>query len=180
MTPKKKIQLCIFVNFLLLMMLSTLMFEFASDSKYFRFGPHEDFVLVSVQINTYSKYYLLLFIITILGFTEVMIEDLGLPILTFNIYNPDKKVITDFTKNELQIYGNLMFLINNLRYILQVLITVTQIDIAILLVLVQQSTAILTIRFLLNEKKYSKNYELLRPTSPSSVSSRESISSTIF
>ena len=87
MTPKKKIQLCIFINFLLLMMLSTLMFEFASDSKYFRIGPHEDFVLVSVQINTYSKYYLLLTIITILGFTEVMIEDLGLPILTFNIYN---------------------------------------------------------------------------------------------
>lgn len=30
-----------------------------------------------------------------------------------------------------------MFLINNLQYILQVLITITQIDIAILLVLVQ-------------------------------------------
>ena len=46
-----------------------------------------------------------------------------------------------------------MFLINNLRYILQVLITVTQLDIAVFLVIVQQTTAILTIRFLLNEKK---------------------------
>ena len=82
-------------------MLSTLMVEFASDSKYFRYGPHDDLILVSVKINTYSKYYLLLFIISILGFTEVMIEDLGLPILTFNIYNPDKHIITDFSKNEL-------------------------------------------------------------------------------
>ena len=104
-----------------------------------------NFVLVSVQINTYSKYYLLLTIITILGFTEVMIEDLGLPILTFNIYNPDKH-ITDFTKNELQIYGNLMFLINNLRYILQVLITVTTRYCSIFSN--STTTAILTIRFI--------------------------------
>lgn len=81
-----------------------------------------------------------------------MIEDLGLLILTFNIYNPDKHIITDFTKNELPIYRNLMFLINNLRNFLQVLITFT-----LFLVIIQQTTAILTIRFLLNEKKYSNN-----------------------
>ena len=35
------------------------------------------------------------------------------PIIGFNIYNPDKKNISDFTKLELQIYGNSMYLIDN-------------------------------------------------------------------
>ena len=61
---------------------------------------------------------------------------------------------------ELQIYGNLMFLINNLRYIIQVLVTVTQIDIAIFAVLMAQITGIITVRFLINEKTFSRDIEL--------------------
>ena len=30
-----------------------------------------------------------------------------MPVLGFSIYNPDKKVITEFTKNELQFYAML-------------------------------------------------------------------------
>ena len=61
---------------------------------------------------------------------------------------------------ELQIYGNLMFLINNLRYIIQVLVTVTQIDIAIFAVLMAQITGVITVRFLINEKTFSRDIEL--------------------
>ena len=131
------------------------MFTFATDSPYFRIGPQNDLILVSVNINTYGKYYALLIVIATIQISAVLIEDLGLPILTFNIYNPDKHIITDFTKNELQIYGNLMFLINNLRYIFQVLVTITQIDIAVFSVIMAQLTGIITIRYLLNEKEYN-------------------------
>jgi hypothetical protein len=34
-----------------------------------------------------------------------MINDIASPILGFNIFNPDKKTITDFGKCELQFYG---------------------------------------------------------------------------
>jgi hypothetical protein len=61
---------------------------------------------------------------------------------------------------ELQIYGNLMFLINNLRYIIQVLVTITQIDIVIFAVLMAQITGIITVRFLINEKTFSRDIEL--------------------
>ena len=131
------------------------MFTFATDSPYFRIGPQDDLILVSVNINTYGKYYALLIVIATIQISAVLIEDLGLPILTFNIYNPDKHIITDFTKNELQIYGNLMFLINNLRYIFQVLVTITQIDIAVFSVFAAQLTGVITIRYLLNEKQYN-------------------------
>ena len=154
MTPKTKIQLALGANIFLLSLIVLLMLTFATDSPYFRMGPHNDLILVSVNINTYSKYYGLLIVIAIIEISAVLIEDLGLPILTFNIYNPDKHIITDFTKNELQIYGNLMFLINNLRYIFQIMVTITQIDIAVFSVLTAQLTGIITIRYLLNEKQY--------------------------
>ena len=160
MVPRKKIQIALTANLILLCFLFFLIFNLGSQSKYFRFGPQDDFILISVKIDTWTRYGLLLLIISVIQITEVLIEDLGLPILTFNIYNPDKKVITDFKKMELQIYGNLMFLINNLRYIIQVLVTVTQIDIAIFAVLMAQITGIITVRFLINEKTFSKDIEL--------------------
>jgi hypothetical protein len=154
MTPRNKIRLALLANVFLLSIVSIIMFQFATDSPYFRFGPNDDFILIAVKIDDWNKYSMLLLIISFIEFTRVMIEDLGTPILIFNIYNPDKKVITDFNKNELQIYGNSMFLVNNLRYVFQILVTVTQLDIAIFSVLMAQISGIITIRFLLNEKKY--------------------------
>ena len=80
-----------------------------------------------------------------------------MPVVGFNIYNPDKKVITEFTKNELQFFGNMMFLTSSLRYIFEVMITITQIDIAIYSVIISEITTIFTIRMLLNEKRFTKN-----------------------
>jgi hypothetical protein len=80
-----------------------------------------------------------------------------MPVIGFSIYNPDKKVITEFTKNELQFYGNTMYLTSSLRYIFEVMITITQIDIAIYSVIISEITTIFTMRLLLNEKRFSKN-----------------------
>jgi hypothetical protein len=74
--------------------------------------------------------------------------------LSFSIYNPDKKIITEFTKNELQLLANLMWLMNNLTNGLFIMITISQIDIAILRILYSELTTIITIRILLNEKSF--------------------------
>ena len=72
----------------------------------------------------------------------------------FNIYNPDKKIIKEFTKNELQLLANIMWLINSLTNALFILITISQIDIAILRILYSEITTIFTIRLLLNDKTF--------------------------
>ena len=74
-------------------------------------------------------------------------------------YNPDKKVITDFTKNQLQIYGNLMYFIDSVRGVFTILITISQVDVALFGVFVSEITGIYTVRMLLDEKKFIKNYE---------------------
>ena len=132
-------------------------FTFSADSKYFRFGPNKDFLLISVKINTYFRYYFLLFLIGCNNCIKVLISELGEPILVFNVYNPDKKIITEFTKCQLLFYANSMFFIGNVRRVFELMITITQIDIALFSVIIEQIVSICTVCFLLSEKKFSKN-----------------------
>jgi hypothetical protein len=85
---------------------------------------------------------------------SVCIIEVGFPILSFSIYNPDKKVIEDFSKNELQLYGNTMFALNSLKNTLAVLVTISQIDLALCQVLFSELTSLVTIRMLLDKKEF--------------------------
>ena len=84
-----------YFNIILSIFISVCVTTFASESKYFRYGPSEDFVLISVKINTDARYAFLLFLIACNNCIKVLISELGEPILAFNVYNPDKKVITE-------------------------------------------------------------------------------------
>lgn len=157
MTPLKKIQLCLFANSILLGLVILFICIFATDSKYFRLGPNHDFIVISVPIYNYYRYSILLGIITFINITKVIIAEIGEPILVFNVYNPDKKIITEFTKFQLKLYTNTMFLISNTRRIFDIIITVTQIDIAIYSVLIEQITSFFTVNMLVNEKRFEKS-----------------------
>ena len=157
MTPLKKIQICLILNILLLLFISLCTIIFAADSKYFRIGPHDNFLLISVQINTKLRYYFLLILIACNNCIKVLIQELGEPVLVFNVYNPDKKIITDFTKPQLLFYANSMFFIGNTRRIFELMITITQIDIAIFSIIIEQLMSICTVCFLVSEKKFMKD-----------------------
>ena len=165
MKQLNKIRICLALNVFLLIFISTCMITFASDSKYFRFGPNEDFILISVKIDTYSRYAFLLFLIACNNCIKVLIAELGEPILVFNVYNPDKKVITEFTKCQLLFYANSMFFIGNTRRVFEVMITITQIDIALYSIVVEQIVSICTVCFLVSEKTFDTNGAILEATS---------------
>jgi hypothetical protein len=77
--------------------------------------------------------------------------------LGFNIYNPDKKIITEFSRLELQFYANSMWILNSLRKVMFVVISISQIDIALLQVLYGEVTSFYTIRLLLLEKQFPED-----------------------
>lgn len=159
MTPLTKIRLCLMINIILFTTLFTVIITFGTDSQYFRFGPNEDFIVISVRINSYERYSILLLLIAFINIAKVIIQELGEPVLVFNVYNPDKKIITDFTKFQLKLYANLMFILSNVRNVFNVMVTITQIDIAFYSVLVEQITSFFTVNMLVNEKQFqSKNY----------------------
>ena len=89
--------------------------------------------------------------------SDVDISLIASKIIGFNIYNPDKKVITEFTKNELQFYGNSMYLIDAIKAVLLIMVNISQIDIALWGVIISETTSLFTIRMLLNEKEFNLN-----------------------
>ena len=154
----KKLKICVLSNLLLLSFVISIILVFKDDnSTYLRWGPQDDLIIISVAINNMTKYFLLLGIIAIIKISDVVIAEIASPIIGFNIYNPDKKVITDFTKNELQFYGNSMYLIDAIKAVLLIMVNISQIDIALWGVFVSETTSLFTIRMLLNEKEFKKN-----------------------
>ncbi len=158
LTPRRKLIYCIVGNaIVLLVVLGVCVWLRDDSSKYFRIGPNADLIIISVQIDTRLKYACLLLFLAILNISEVIIQEIGMPVLGFNIYNPDKKVITEFGKLELQIYGNLMFTISGIRRVLMMVVSISQVDVALWCVMTAELTAIFTIRLLLNEKAFTSS-----------------------
>lgn len=155
MIPLHKVQACLCLNTLLLSSVISCIVTLASPtSQYFRFGPHEDFVLVSVAINTWERYTLMICLIAIMNCIKVVVSEIGEPVLVFNVYNPDKDVITDFSRQQLLFYANGMFFVSNVRRVFETMITVTQFDIAIFSIVLEQLVSIVVVCFLVDEKRF--------------------------
>ncbi len=163
MDSKTKLKYCSIIYTILLAIIIFCVFYFQSYSVYFRYGVpeknQEPLIVLSVNIDNYYKYSCLLCMITLIRIVKVGVAELTDPILSFTIYNPDKKNIPDFTKNELQFYANYIYLIGSLRYVFTLMITIAQIDLAIFSVIIGEITSFFTIRMLLNEKTFIPEYE---------------------
>ena len=102
---------------------------------------------------------MLVVIIVLNSVIDMLITEFAQPILGFNIYNPDKKVITDFkSKQELQLLANLYWAFNNLRSVFTMLISITQVDLALIKWGVLEITAVYTINTLLSKKRFAEGW----------------------
>jgi hypothetical protein len=165
MENRIKLKYCVIFNIALFAVILICVILFRdSNNKYLTYGPNSELVVMSVKIDTVAKYLWLQAFLFVVECSRVFINEIASPILGFNIYNPDKKVITEFSKYELQLFANTMWFINSLISTLFVMITISQIDIALLRVLYSELTTIVTIRILLNEKTFvdKGDYECLK------------------
>ena len=157
LTNNKKVWLCLIGNFITMILVLVVVTIFRSDkSTYFKFGPSEDLIVISVEINTWKKWILLNVFIWLVKGCDVMVNEIGSPILGFRVYNPDKKNIDDFTKNELNFLANAMWFVNGFRSVLMAVVTITQVDIAFSGMIVSEFVSIFTVRHLLNCKTFNK------------------------
>ena len=155
LTPKQRVKICIIGQALLLVsaLIPTILLA-NKESTYYRFGPNDNLIIISIKIDTWLKYGILMIYILIFRICKVFITELGMPILTFNIYNPNQKKIEGFTRMELQVLANIMFTLNAIRYALTLQLSILQIDIAIISGVFDELAAIPTIYILLNEKEF--------------------------
>jgi len=166
MTPQQRLKICILGQALLLISVIIPIILLANkQSTYYRFGPNEDLIIISIKINTWTRYGILLLYVFIFRVCKVFITELGMPILSFNIYNPNQKKIEGFTRNELQVQANIMYMMNAIRYALTLQLSIVQIDIAIISAIFSELASIPTIYILLKEKEFpdDKTVELDNP-----------------
>ena len=155
------LKLCIVINLLFLcIFISSFFSENDSDSSYFRLGWSDTFVFVSVKIDTPIKYFTLCTFITVLNATEVFLNEIACPIITFSTYNPYKTEITDFTRFELESFSNIIFFILTSKKLLQIAITLSQIDIAFISLISSQLSAYVTIKYLLDQKEFVRRVNI--------------------
>jgi hypothetical protein len=126
---------------------------------YWKFGPSEDFhFLGAVVIDKYWKWVGILVIITILEFSRVYSEELVGPILAFTIYDPDKRVINDFTYGQLRYGANMNRLGINTWTVIQTMIVVSRADFTLWLIVISQIASDVAIRTLLRDKQFKDGY----------------------
>jgi len=157
---KSKVIACIIGNYITAALVTIVVIVFRDPKgSYFRFGPSNDLLVISILIDTWVKWVLTIAFIGVIKGCEVLVNELGSPILGFRVYNPDCKIITDFTKNELNFLANAMWFVNNFRSILMTVVSITQIDLALAGMVISELVFIGTVRILLNEKKFIKKID---------------------
>jgi len=101
MTPQQRLKLCIVGQLALLIAVVIPIVLLANkQSTYYKFGPNEDLIIISIKINTWTRYSILLVYILLLRVCKVFITELGMPILSFNIYDPNKKKVEGFSSRD--------------------------------------------------------------------------------
>lgn len=156
LSNSKKVWFCLIGNFITMILVLIIVCVFRSPkSTYFKFGPSLDLIVISVEIDTWTKWVVLNVFIWIVKGCDVLVNEIGSPILAFRVYNPDKKIIDDFTKNELNFLANSMWFVNGFRTVLTAVITITQIDIAFSGMIISEIVSIFTVRHLLNCKTFT-------------------------
>ena len=159
---KLKLQLSLCIAGSAVLTVLTLIFTtvFAEEKGLFSFGPSSHLSIAGVVIDTQEKYSVLVIAIVFNSIIDMLVNEFAQPILGFNIYNPDKKLITDFkSKRELQLLATLYWSFNNLRTIFTNLVSITQVDLALIKWVVLEITAIYTINILLSKKRFVEGIE---------------------
>ena len=170
MTPQQRLKICIVGQLLLLISVIIPTVILANkQSTYYRFGPNDDLIIISIKINTWLRYGILLVYVLIFRVCNVFVTEFGMPILGFNIYDPNKKTIEGFTRMELQVQANVMYMMNAIRYAFTLQLSIIQIDIAVISAVFSEMASIPTIYILLKDKEFIKNdpinsYQLIPET----------------
>ena len=154
MFTKQSLKYCICANILVVVVLISTIILLGHDNPYLRIGPNVSLIILGIRIDTWIKYLMLQVFVAINEILDVGLTEIGYPFLILQVYDSDKKKIHDFTRVELQIYTNIYYIIGSVRSVFTLLITLSQVDIALLKVIYGESITIYTIRQMLKHKVF--------------------------
>jgi len=159
-TNKLLLKWCLVGNSIIIVLMSIAVFCVDRDvvdttaSNYLRAGWNDSLNIIGISIDTAWKYLVAQVFIALVEILDVGMSEIAYPIITLVIYNEDKKIIDNFSRRELQVCANLTYLLSNIRAVLTILVSVAQIDIAILRVIYGQILSMCAINRMLKHKTF--------------------------
>ena len=146
---------CVVANMSLTLILCITVPLLGHNSKYFRWGPQTDLVVISVSINNWSTYAGVASFIVITNSVKMIVQHIGWSVLGFTTFDPYKMEIWGFnSKLELNILTNAMQVSDAIRFIFELVASTQQLDLALWSVFGAEFTGIFVVRWMLKKKKF--------------------------
>lgn len=156
------LKLCVGINMVILFIFCFSFFAFDKyQSSYFNIGWSKDFIFISSSIDTPLRYFTLCSFIIVFNISEIFLNDIAMPLIQFSTYNPYKTVINDFGRLELEVYSNTIFFIQTVKRFVQIYVTFSQIDIAIISIVSSQTGVGIAIHYLLDRKEFVESEQYI-------------------
>ena len=81
----RKVWFCLVINFAVLLFVIILVNVFKNpNSKYFRFGPQDDLIIISILIDNWMKWIIAILFIGIIKGVDTLVNEIGSPIVGFS------------------------------------------------------------------------------------------------
>jgi len=107
-----------------------------SHDSYVQFGPHDDTVLMGIVIDTWTKYCVSLMFLAFFTAFQTCREAYVYPWIMNNVYDDKTHFINDFSKREVSFIVNGNYISDGVWYIVSIWMVTSQIDFAIVKLLV--------------------------------------------
>jgi len=153
-SDKRKLRTCVLISALLTIATVSCVCIFNGGGGWFKWGPQPTLVVAGVAIDTWGRYlFLSLFIIMNTGI-DMALSEIGSPMITFLVYDPKSKHISDYSKNELAFLTSAFWSTKALRNIFTMLASITQIDFALMSLVVSETVGVFTVCHWLSTKTF--------------------------
>jgi hypothetical protein len=123
MTPSNKLYTFLGAHAIIATIIVICVSVSSAESDYWNIGPHENLEVISVMIDTWGKWFLLIFIITLFEGTHTVVEKYVRLLLKNNK--------TELTDAQISVSKAVIFFMDKVRALLWMLLVISQIDIAV-------------------------------------------------
>lgn len=152
-TTAKKLSLCIKFNLFVIGM-CVFFFLVCAEPGSFTFGPSDSFEVVGIKINTWTRYITFVMLIILIQEALLMTEEFAIPILEFTVYNPQCDIIIEFSRMELQLFTNVLYMTKEALKLFKVMILIARLDALLFTYLAEEITTIATVHIILSQKSF--------------------------
>jgi hypothetical protein len=125
------------------------------QNPYFRWGYNDQLVIVSMHVNDLNKYCALIFLIVLSNVTSTILLFMGQPKLHFPLFEHSTADVTNFNAQEFLFLNTTANACRALHSLFSTLISVSQIDVALVALVAQQITLYICTCILIKRRNFT-------------------------